>query len=263
MVSIIILSLKPPEYLLAQIREQTFKDYEIIIAKEKGIVNAMNIALSKAKGEIFVRIDDDVSLPSYWLERLIAPFKDPQVCGVTGPTYVLPCNMDNRDSLSFVNKYGNNPFFKWLMDGEPFAPARIFKCGAVSYGSNFVAYNDHDHIDDDAEYPIDHLEGTNWAMRTDLIREVGGFDPAFDGVAERFDDDVVFKVKKLGYTIKYNPKAWLFHNVSKGSHFEERFAWKGRIKNFLRFHWRHSQINYKMVIWVLLMVGYYLTRRGR
>ena len=98
-------------------------------------------------------------------------------------------------------------------------------------------------------------------MRTELIREVGGFDPEFDGVCEWYDDDVVFKVKKLGYKLVYRRKAYLWHMVGKGSHFNERFEGWSRLKNWLRFHTRHSKFHPKMIVWFLMMVAYLTLKR--
>lgn len=251
-VSVVILSQDPPLKLLAELNEQSFQDFETIIANQKGIVTAMNCALEIATGEIFVRIDDDVELPENWLEELIKPFEDPLVAGVTGPTYVPKCFRKYRDSIRNAEK--PNWFLRWLFDGDPYAPAKIYKCGSVSYGSNFK-----EHIK--GEYEIDHLEGTNWAVRTELIRQVGGFDPAFSGVAEWYDDDVVFKIKKLGYKIRYNSNAYLWHMLAEGEHFKERLQGPSRISNWLRFHFRHSSFHYKKVIWFFLLLGYFVWKR--
>jgi GT2 family glycosyltransferase len=252
--SIVILTLNAPKRLLDDISKQTYRNLEVIIADKPGIVNAMNIALSQAKGNIFIRIDDDVSLPMTWLEELIKPFQDKNVAGATGPTFVPYFMRENRDSINALSE--PNWFLRWMFDNNLYAPAKIYKCGAVSYGSNFYEY-----IDCLGDYQIDHLEGTNWAMRTDLIRKVGGFDLKFDGVAEWFDDDVVFKVKKLGYKLVYNPRAYLWHLLDKGKHFEDRFEGFGRIKNWLRFHLRHSRFHYKKVVWLLLMIAYFTKRK--
>lgn len=255
MVSIVILTSKLDHgWLVDQLLDQTYRDFEILFATEKGIVEAMNNALDRAQGEILVRIDDDVDLPKSWLEELIKPFADPKIGGVTGPTFIPQYLRGNRDSIIAADN--PSPLLKWLFDGEPYAPAKIFKCGSVSYGSNFI-----EKLERLDRYEIDHLEGTNWAMRTELIREVGGFDEAFDGVAEWFDTDVVYKVKKMGYRLFYNPRAYLWHMVGKGEHFDERFEGFGRIKNWLRFHVRHSKFHPKMVIWFFLMVGYFICRK--
>lgn len=260
-VSVVILSLDPPYSLIAQLHSQTYKDFEIIIAQEKGIVNAMNKALERAKGEIFVRIDDDVELPPNWLEYLVNGFKAEELGGCTGPTFIPKERRMNRDSI----RWAENPnwFLKWLYDNGEFNPGGIRKCGVVSYDSNFdERFTNKKYWD-----KSDHLEGTNWAMRTDLIRRVGGFDPKFDGVAEWFDDDVVFKAKKLGYEFYFNPKAYLYHMIEPSNPtFHERFDGFGRIKNFLRFHWRHARwrfLYYKFYIYLIIWGGYFLCQPFR
>lgn len=268
-VSVVILTNGDPvrvSNVLECLRQQTFQDFEIILATEKGIVSAMNKALKKADGEIFVRIDDDVHITMSWLEQIVEPFKDPQVAGVTGPTFVPKERRGYRDSI----KWAENPkgILNWLYDDGEFKPGGIRKCGCVSYDSNYqerfcLTYSGKNEFLK-RNYEPDHLEGTNWAMRTELIRKVGGFDQKFDGVAEWFDDDVVFKIKKLGYRLSYNPAAYLFHILGNGDHFEERFDGFGRIKNFLRFHWRHGRhrfLNIKFYVYLTIWMGYFVCKR--
>lgn len=255
LVSICILTMNEPKEVLDCLREQTFQDFEVVIANEKGCANALNKALQKAKGDIFVRLDDDVEMPRHWLENLIEPFSDSSIAGVTGPTYVSESLRKNRDSIRLAEK--PNWFLRWLFDKE-FKPGGIYKCGSVSYDSNYS-----ERFLDLEKFEPDHLEGTNWAMRTELIRKVGGFDPKFDGVSEWIDTDVEFKIKKLGYKLCYNPRAFLWHNLGLGEHHNERFEGLGRIKNWLRFHFRHSKFHPKMIIWFLMMGGYYVKNSYR
>lgn len=242
--------------VVADLMRQTYKPFEVIFATEKGIVNAMNRALAKAEGEIFVRIDDDVKLPPEWLSELVKPFSDPVVAGVTGPTFVPEDRREYRDSIRFAGNPGW--FLNWLYDNNPYAPAKIYKCGNVSYGSNFLEKLEHKDF-----YAIDHLEGTNWAMRTRLIRKVGGFDPKFDGVAEWFDTDVEFKIKRFGYELRYNRLAIVWHLLEKGESYHERFQGFGRIKNWLRFHFRHSKFHPKMIVYLTVWMGYFIWKKFR
>lgn len=257
--SVVVCTMGNPTHVLDCLKKQTFQDFEVIIASERGIVQAMNNALDKATGEIFIRVDDDVHIPETWLESLLMPFKDPDVGGATGPTFVPKARRQFRDSIRIAGNPGW--FLRWLFDGGKFNPAAIYSCGSVSYDSNYqerfspAVYR--------WPWEVDHLEGTNWAMRTDLIRYVGGFDPAFDGVAEWFDTDVEQKIKKLGYKLRYNPKAYLFHMLEKGEHYSERFEMFGRIENWLRFHRRHSKFHYKKLIWLVMMIGYAICPKSR
>ena len=253
--TVVICTMGEPKMVLECLNAQTFKDFEVIVACEKGIVNAMNLALGRARGEIFVRVDDDVSIPPRWLENLIKPFSEPTVAGVTGPTYVPIERRKNRDSIRIWEK--PNWFLRWLTGCGKFNPAGIYKCGMVSYDSNYAER----FKNNEPESQPDHLEGTNWAMRTDLIRKVGGFDPKFDGVSEWFDTDVEFKIKKLGYALRYCPKAYLWHWLEFSENYNERFDGVGRIKNWLRFHYRHSKFHSKMVVFLIVWVGYFILRR--
>ena len=254
--SVVICTMGYPTKVIKCLKQQTFKDFEVIIASEKGIVNAMNKALEKAEGEIFIRIDDDVDLPDQWLEELVTPFlSDPWLAGCTGPTFVPKVRRNNRDSIKIWER--PNRFLRWLADSDKFKPAGIYKCGMVSYDSNYA-----ERFDPTMEaFQPDHLEGTNWAMRTGLIKEVGGFDIKFDGVAEWFDTDVEQKIKKLGYSLLYNPKAYLWHLLDFTESYNDRFDGVGRIKNWIRFHKRHSKFHWKMGIFLLVWSGYFIKSR--
>lgn len=50
----------------------------------RGIPFARNLALSHAKGEIIVFIDDDCMISENWLNKLIEPFEDNSILGVQG-----------------------------------------------------------------------------------------------------------------------------------------------------------------------------------
>lgn len=56
--------------------------------KNLGIAYARNLALSHAKGEIIVFIDDDCTFHNNWLNNLLQPFKDKSVLGVQGGVIV-------------------------------------------------------------------------------------------------------------------------------------------------------------------------------
>lgn len=257
LVTIVILTLGDAPGVMRCLEEQTFKDFEVIFAREKGIVNAMNKALERARGKILVRVDDDVDIPARWLEELVRPFEEHIVAGVTGPTYVPKERRKNRDSIRIWEN--PNRFLRWMVSGMKFKPAAIYPCGMVSYDSNYASR----FKADEPEFQPDHLEGTNWAMRTDLIRRVGGFDDAFGGVAEWYDTDVEQKIKKLGYALRYNPKAYLWHLLDFTENYNDRFAGWGRIRNWILFHRRHSKFHPKMIVYLLVWMGYFLCQKFR
>lgn len=245
------------------LKDQTANvEIELLFVEGPGITDCMNEALGEATGEIFIRIDDDVEIPPSWLKELLKPFEEWSVIGATGPTFVPTFLRQNRDSIKFMELLlyvKPSAFVNWMLDGDPKAPAKIYKCGSVSYGSNFE-----EAIDMEKDYKIDHLEGTNWAVRTSYLKQVGGFDAKFGGEAEWFDDDALYRMfKKWPYMrIVYNPKAYLYHLLQPRSrlHGASLKTWCF-VGNLLRWNIRHRSLwNFKLWIYVLLVCGYYVKR---
>src|SRR5574343_809294 len=237
--SIVICTLNRPKQLALvwdDLMKQTYKDFEIIISTEKGITNAMNSALKEASGDIIIRLDDDVRVPKTWLGEIIEVFKDPKVGGVTGPTIIPDELKKNRDLFRFDTM--PEPF-RWIYinyfhEGNPYKLAKMNKCGAFSLGSNYEWARKLGAVRE-----CDYLESTNYCLRTDLVRQLGGWDVKFDGVSEYFEQDMVYKIKKLGYKMVYNPKAYIHHMVNTGGSYGQRFGVYSRVSNWIRFCFRH------------------------
>lgn len=253
--------------VVEDLNHQTYKNFEIIISHEIGITNAMNKALKSATGDIIIRVDDDVRIPSTWLENIIMTFnKYPNAGGVTGPTVVPAYLRKNRDLFTFEKL--PQPL-KWLyvnyfQEGNPYALAKMRRCGAFSLGSNFEEALEQTYISD-----CDYLESTNYAVRTDLVRKLGGWDPKFDGVCEYFEQDMVYKIKKLGYKMYYNPRAFIYHMVNSGGNFNARYNFVSRLSNWVRFVVRHLPKRkniIRLISYFLFMCAYYakqmLTRKS-
>lgn len=91
---------------LAALRQQSLKDFELIVVdsassdhtgkvarsfgarvvrlEEPGVARARQAGFEAAQGEIIVSTDADAIPSPGWLERLIAPFQDPEVVGTFG-----------------------------------------------------------------------------------------------------------------------------------------------------------------------------------
>lgn len=57
---------------------------------DRGIPYARNLALTHAKGDIIVFLDDDCLIHDHWLDMLLEPFQDSSVVGVQGGVSIPP-----------------------------------------------------------------------------------------------------------------------------------------------------------------------------
>lgn len=220
---------------------------KVIEQKTKGLVKAANIALRQAKGQIFVRTDDDVLVSRGWLKAISKTFSsNKNVGGVTGPT-VIPINFrKNRDLFIFEQKLkeGNilwkiigKLYFNYFMEGEPYRVSHWFDSGAFGLGSNFEA------AEKEPLQEITNLEACNFSVRTLLLKRVGGFDTSYSGVGEYHEADAASKIKNLGYKLIFNPEVYLNHRPSQEGFFKERPASYSRMINFVIFYMRHIKPN--------------------
>ncbi len=218
-----------------------------IVYKKGGLIPQMNKGLAVARGKIFVRTDDDVLATKSWLKTISMVFeKDRRVGGLTGPTVIPKKYARSRDLFYFQKKLRNGNFFwrilgviyyGYFMEGKPMRVSHWFKSGAFSLGSNFS-------VSRKVRYKkVSNLEACNWAVRTKLLKRVGGFDNSYTGIGEYHEPDASLKIRKLGYKLMFHPKAEVNHCPSTEGFFSERPLSYPRIINFIIFYKRHIKIN--------------------
>lgn len=265
---LIIVSSEKSLYLEKLIKGYRTLSVHLIAQKRKGLVTAANDALKITKGDIFIRIDDDTLTSPRWLNAIIHTFScNKRVGAVTGPTIVKKENIQARDSLFFISKiYSRNDFFyrliriiyNFVYENQIFAVGRFFKSGAFSLGASFYL-----NTNDKRLLLVDNVEACNFACKTDLLREVGGFDEIFnEGLGDYHEADIACKIRKLGYQIIFNPKAWVYHNVQKDTSIILRSNTYERIQNFIIFYKRHirfKSLNHylRFFIYITLQNCYY------
>src|SRR3990167_6383348 len=216
-----------------------------------GLVEAANQALTLAgDSDIFIRIDDDVVVDKDWLTNMVKSFdKNQKVGGVTGPTLMTKKGIESRDVLSFIKRFYEDKSFLWQIVGKiylkliynnnPYAIGRFFPSGAFSLGSNYAKSTK---LPKPVE--VDNLEACNFSCRTKLLRQLGGFDPIFNrGLGEYNEADIACKLRRLGYTLIFNPKALVWHKVETTKNNGSRPDAFYRIFNFIVFYRRHIKID--------------------
>ena len=154
---------------------------------------ARNAGFSVSQGDIIVSVDDDVTVPSLWLERLIAPLGRSDVAVVTGN--LLPLELETRSQQIF-ERYGNGGL------GRGFAS---FEVGRTWFCDRWLAV------------PTWELGATaNLAFRRSLLQDprVGNLDVVLGpGMPTGGGEDLYwfYRVLKAGYTLLYEPNAWGWH----------------------------------------------------
>lgn len=197
------------ERLLKSLRDQTFRDFEIILAcikidrgmKElsskygarlledegKGLEYARNLGIKEARGEIVVFLDDDVALEKDWLELIVKDFNiNPRVGGVGG----IPIPAKDDKILSHLFFY------------ETITDLMINRAeGLTGWQGKSESFAE----------KVDFLSGSNMAFRRAILLQIGGFDENFYGSSVGEDVDVCLSVSKEGYHLILDPNAKAYH----------------------------------------------------
>ena len=169
-----------------------FPEAALVTETRAGLAYARNRGFTASSGKVLVATDDDVTAPEDWLEKIVAPFARPEVMVVTGNA--LPLELETAAQRSF-EAYGGL--------GRGFAPKE-------ADGRWFASFREH-------AVPTWNLGATaNAAFRATAFSnpEIGLMNEALGagtptGCSE--DTDFFYKVLKAGYTIRYEPSAYVWH----------------------------------------------------
>jgi LPS sulfotransferase NodH/GT2 family glycosyltransferase len=187
---------------------------EVVLVEEprRGLAYARNAGFAASRGHISIATDDDVRMAPGWLEKLVAPFSRNDVMIVTGN--VLPLELETGAQRQF-ERYGGlgRGFDACEADGAWF---RKFRHRAV---------------------PTWELGATaNAAFRTAIFHhpDIGLMDEALgpgmpSGVGE--DTYLFYRVLKAGFTIRYEPEAYVWHK-----HRREQRALRRQIYEYSKGH---------------------------
>jgi glycosyltransferase involved in cell wall biosynthesis len=141
-----------------------------------------NVGVARASGEIAIVCDDDIIPSANWLHEMVGPYADVNVAGVGGRVIEgpdVPIHKNTGREVGFVSWWGQ-------VEGE----FRARTPGNVE---------------------VDHLKGCNLSFRTNILREVGGYDERIDGWAMRDETDVCVRIRNRGFKLIYSPTAVVEH----------------------------------------------------
>lgn len=170
---------------------KTFAAVEYLPESRHGLSAARNAAIAAARHEILAFIDDDTEVEPRWLERLCAPFADPQVMATTG--LVLPAELDTPSQVRFEKVLGGF--------------ARGFQ--PLTYGPQFFRSTRR------RAAPVWKIgAGANMALRVEAFRRVGVYDERLGAGASGCSEDseLWYRLLAEGWTCQYEPSSVVHHH---------------------------------------------------
>ncbi|MEN3279124.1 MAG: hypothetical protein V7607_264 [Solirubrobacteraceae bacterium] len=191
---VIVVENRPRSRATARLLDEQFEDEPRLRYVEEargGVSRARNAGLTHATGDVVVFTDDDVTFDPMWIRRCAAALDRSDVDCVTG--LILPLELETEAQLRFercacLGKGFRRQVFS-LPEGRVTHSFFFFRPGAIG-------------------------AGVNTALRTDVARELGGFDatlgagtPALGGE----DVDLYARLLRAGHTVVYDPSAVVWH----------------------------------------------------
>ncbi|HXG91549.1 MAG TPA: glycosyltransferase [Blastocatellia bacterium] len=183
----------------------------LVAEKRKGLSYARNRGIAASTGDIIIATDDDVTAPADWIEKLIAPFNDPNVAIVTGN--VLPLELETRAQCLFEMYGGLGRGFERRVFSRDWFDQ--FRTAVATWEIGATA---------------------NAAFRAAIFHhpEIGLFDESLGagthtGCSE--DTYLFYRTLKAGFTIVYEPSAYVWHK-----HRREMKSLRRQLYNYSKGH---------------------------
>ncbi|MES2640580.1 MAG: glycosyltransferase [Myxococcota bacterium] len=144
----------------------------------KGLPNARNEGLARAKGRIVLFLDDDVILlDDTFLDAHVRAYADPTIGGVTGRIVERSVRPNAKDTAAHISAGGRTITNMWGTERRA----------------------------------IESCKGANMSYLRAAIDQVGGFDRRYTGTALLEDTDFSYRVRAAGWTLLYDPACELVH----------------------------------------------------
>jgi cellulose synthase/poly-beta-1,6-N-acetylglucosamine synthase-like glycosyltransferase len=164
---------------------------KVLEQSHQGPAVARNLGIDHACGEIVLFTDADCEPLSTWVAEMSTPFSDPKVAGVKG-SYIT----HQRECIAKLVQY---------------------------------EFEDrYDHLE--RLSTIDFIDTYAAAFRTNVLRDMGGFDPAFPQAVSE-DAELSYRLADAGYRLVFNRKATVYHRHPN--------TWSAYIRRKIKFaYWR-------------------------
>ena len=173
-------------------------DVRLVRQPNAGPAAARNRGAQAARGEILLFTDADCEPAPDWIERMLAPFRDPEVAGAKG----VYRTRQRKPVARFVQ---------------------------LEYEDKYARMSHQERID--------FVDTYSAAYRRDVFLANGGFDPLFP-TASVEDQEFSFRLARKGYRLAFVPQAVVYHrhDTTLGEYWRRKFGigyWKALL---LRWH---------------------------
>ncbi|MDR1391897.1 MAG: glycosyltransferase [Clostridiales bacterium] len=163
-------------------------NFKYISMPIQGLSYARNVGLWNASGEIVLYIDDDAIADTKLIEETYDCFSKNKKDGIIGGQIIL-----KYDERPEVLEEGLEPLWsEFVLKGDEYSKAKNY--GSFPYGANFAA-------------------------RTKLLRQIGGFRVSYgrklDNYAGGEEIAACFLMESIGMGIGLNPKSIVYHCVDR------------------------------------------------
>lgn len=225
--------------LLAALERQSYEDFEIVVVvgpSEDGSAEAVarrwgdrvklvacpefnlsvsrNLGLAHAAGEIVAFVDDDALPSTTWLEQIAEAFRDDELSGTGGRTYLVRPDEQRLQFLHGVfSVVAEQQDVRW---GHPPLPS-----------SRTPPW-----------FWFPRAHGTNMAYRRAALLAIGGFDERFEYLYD--DGDIGVRLGLAGFKIRTLDEAVVYHVGAQSGN-------RGRHRYDLNWYsWSRSQIYFAL-----------------
>jgi cellulose synthase/poly-beta-1,6-N-acetylglucosamine synthase-like glycosyltransferase len=171
---------------------------QVIVRPHRGPAAARNAGIEATQGGIILFTDSDCEPSPEWIERMVAPFANPQVAGTKGTYRTRQRALIARlVQLEFEIRY-----------------ERMASLPRIDFIDTYAA-----------------------AYRREVLSRSGGFDSVYPHTSAE-DIDLSFRLSKQGYWLIFVPEAWVWHHhpTSLVAYLYRKFRyglWRARV--YLRY----------------------------
>lgn len=152
------------------------------LSRNYGYAKGNNFGAKEAKGDYLIFLNPDTEVDPSWIRHLIREFEADFSIGIAQPRLLQGDRVHFDSAGCFINPYG-------LVTSR--------------------AYGEKDRGQYSSVTEISYAKGAALAIRRDLWKELGGFDPIFFTYYE--ETDLCWRARNVGYKVVYVPKAIVYH----------------------------------------------------